>query len=79
MKPGRLEELGWAYETRFYVFGLVYETVTQMGSVKNRGPIGPNKNVIELNCNFIYFYGLYLLELGHMRSHLFIFIFIALN
>ena len=22
MKPGRLEELGWAYEARFYVFGL---------------------------------------------------------
>ena len=79
MKPGRLEELGWAYEARFYVFGLGLWNRDPNGLGFEPRPNRPNKIVIELSVILFNFYGLYLLEIGHMRSYLFIFIFIALN
>ena len=48
MKPGRLEELGWAYEARFYVFGLGLWNCDPNGLGFEPRPNRPNKNVIEL-------------------------------
>ena len=49
MKPGRLEELGWAYEARYYVFGLGLWNRDPNGLGFEPRPNRPNKIVIELS------------------------------